>query len=77
MVQFNLMYQSDGMEGDIKGSYWVEDHNTIVRNYLTHWFTIDLLSIFPFDSVWIERAQTNTLPPLRPSSSRTDEYIAA
>ena len=53
MVQFNLMYQSDDKVGDVKGSYWVDDHKTIVRNYLTHWFTIDFLSIFPFDSAWM------------------------
>ena len=45
-MQFFLMYRSDGAS-----SNWVRNRATIRRHYLKGWFTIDLVSILPFDIV--------------------------
>eukprot|EP00854_Cymbomonas_tetramitiformis_P002589 gene2589-3342_t len=30
---------------------WIKDHHLIVKNYVLTWFSIDLVSIFPFDLI--------------------------
>jgi len=45
-MQFFLMYRSDGAS-----SNWVRNRAAIRRHYLKGWFTIDLVSILPFDIV--------------------------
>jgi potassium voltage-gated channel Eag-related subfamily H protein 7 len=45
-MQFFLMYRSDGAS-----SSWVRNRAAIRRHYLKGWFTIDLVSILPFDIV--------------------------
>ena len=46
-MQFFLMYRLSAQ----KGGGWVRDRKMIVRHYLRGWFSIDLVSILPFDVV--------------------------
>jgi hypothetical protein len=46
-MQFFLMYRLSAQ----KGGGWVRDRKMIVRHYLRGWFSIDLISILPFDVV--------------------------
>jgi len=46
-IQFFLIYRTSADEGGM----WIRDRPRIRRHYLRGWFTIDLVSILPFDIV--------------------------